>query len=83
MNELDVLWHGLPTVPRWRITIQLSSLRRWAGRETGPQRDACPREEVHCSLPRLEFDFHLIETEFGGWEDALGDGQPDRIVFLR
>ena len=21
INELDVLWHGLPTVPRWRITI--------------------------------------------------------------
>ena len=23
INELDVLWHGLPTVPRWRITIHL------------------------------------------------------------
>ncbi len=21
INERDVLWHGLPTVPRWRITI--------------------------------------------------------------
>ncbi len=21
INELDVLWHGLPTVPRWRIKI--------------------------------------------------------------
>jgi len=32
------LWHGLLTVPHCRITIhRLTSLRTWAGRETGPQ----------------------------------------------
>ena len=35
-NQNLMLWHGLPPVPRWRITIHF--VGKWAGRETGPQR---------------------------------------------